>query len=184
MNPRTKAILLTLLTGVTVFLIFIFIKANYFEVTLDSIVSNKNYKITEIEKNVTMSFFVGPELISNNNTKGNNKVFEINEHQILLDSVIDRNSDIYFSFHTNLKLSKKKGSFIHPGVLGSNRLFSTPTEEIKLFTTDNEIIKMTQVGFGPSSDFSFGIEKSEEDTIMNGFIVQFNGFSHYNYNLK
>ncbi|MBO2945261.1 hypothetical protein JJQ72_14880 [Paenibacillus sp. F411] len=176
-------ILLTLMIGITVFLVYIYVKTSTDNVTLDSIVSNKDYNITQVKDHSPISFSLEPEWISKH-TNDKHKVFEINQHQIFLVSVKYRENDIYFSFHTKLKLPKKKGSFIYPGTIQDSGVFSTPREELRVLTLDNKIIQTTQIGIGPSSDFSFGINKTDQDKIIDGFKVEFEGIKLYNYFLK
>ncbi|QCT01794.1 hypothetical protein E6C60_1076 [Paenibacillus algicola] len=183
MKLKRNGILLTFMIGVTVLLVYTFVKTGTDNVNLDSISSNKNYNITQVKDHNPITFSLKPEWIFKQ-IKDKHKVFEINQHQIFLVSVKNRENDIYFSFHTKLKLPKKKGSFIYPGTIQGSGVFSTPREEIRVLTLDNKIIQTTQIGIGPSSDFSFGINKTDQDKIIDGFKVEFKGMKLYNYFLK
>ena len=53
-----------------------------------------------------------------------------------------------------------------------------------LYDHNKSKIGRGQIGFGPDSDFSFGVDPDEQAKIKNGFYVRYTGMIVYEYTRK
>ncbi|WP_310549697.1 hypothetical protein [Paenibacillus glufosinatiresistens] len=174
MKLKTFFIVILFIVGVSI----IMLRSNQQsdEEKLQKIVTKKNYIVNKVEANLAIHFTIKPEWITKKSKRLNVKVFKVGESEIFLSDVVYRERDIYFSFHTSLNL-QEEGRFIFPGDLKQNGFFSTPQEEFLLVTSDHQRLIPSQIGLGPSADFSFGIDLSDQGKIARGFNVQYSDFN-------
>jgi hypothetical protein len=61
---------------------------------------------------------------------------------------------------------------------------SNTSKGFDLVNKRKEIINTGQIGFGPFADFSFGIAIEDQEKLINGLTVRYEGFNLYKYERK
>lgn len=156
------------------------------EAIFQKVINSQGYTIKHIGKPEPLEFFIKPEWIAFNSgeeKKENKKLMERNNTTILLDMVINRENDIHFNFHPTFNMNQKGGEFMYIDMINDDGTFTSNTSPIDFALYDknrNEII-IGAIGSGPESDFSFEIDKENQEQIREGFYVRYSGFHLYKY---
>ncbi len=151
-----------------------------------NVIARKHYSVTQADQSIELDLFIKPEWIpfdSNTPKELNVLLKETHNTKIILREVWNRGDDIYFSFTTRYNLNFKKGEFLYNMILNeSGTTTSNGTyHQIKLFDLNQVSVDHRGVGFGPNSDFSFGIDPDQQLRIKNGFYVRYTGMFLYGY---
>ncbi|MDQ0899939.1 hypothetical protein [Paenibacillus sp. V4I7] len=150
---------------------------------------NKKYVIKEINNPVPFEFFINPQWIPFDTTKPKNinlNLITTNNTTIVLQQIWNRGEfgkDIYFSFHV------KYHPFINQGDFLSNKIFTSDGDyrdnisfdHFTISDLNHKAINISQIGEGPNSDFSFGINSDQFNEIRNGFYLTYSGMVLYEY---
>ena len=78
----------------------------------------------------------------------------------------------------------KTGELLYNGFLNEDGTFTSPSGELKLYDQNMNEFPVGQIGTGPGSSFSFGIQPEEQKLISEGFYVMYSGFNVYKYNKR
>ncbi|NGM83768.1 hypothetical protein G5B47_15205 [Paenibacillus sp. 7124] len=156
---------------------------------IQNILERNHYAITKKDTAVKLDLSIKPEWIPFETEKPQNlniKIAESHNTNILLQQVWNRGNDIYFSFHTTYDLNFNKGKFLYNMLLNDDGTYTTKgsPEDFQLTDLHGSQIQIGQTGYGPGSDFSFGIDPSEYERIRNGFNVRYSGMILYEYSRK
>lgn len=153
---------------------------------LEKVTEREGYTLSLIKNNETVEFYVKPEWIPFNSKK--EKEFDIKittkeNTNIILDSVWNREIDIYFTFDTTYNLDYNKGRFMYNGIFNEDGTYTTTSsqQEYYLYNHNKELIDVGQFGRGPNSAFGFAINPENYDLIKDGFYVRYSGFYLYEY---
>ena len=153
------------------------------------VLSQQEYKLELLDQIVAMEIFVKPEWIPqkpNEELSIQEVVATIEGNDILLEHVIYRENDIYFSFTTKNKLHRNGGVLIANQMIESDGRMTAGKfmSELKLYTTMGKEITIGQMGIGPKFDFSFGIDLTDASNIKQGFYVKNTSIMLYSYKKK
>jgi len=190
MNKNRKALVIFIAFVVIIsYFLHQYYSDNYSNEGIFNHVTNRDgYSLTIKQEQVPVEFFVEPEWISFSEDERKElkiKVFENYHTVIVIDNVWNRGNDIYFSFHTTIKMKYKRGEFLYNGIFNEDGTFTSPSRgEIILYDKDQNHISFGQHGYGPGADFSFGIQPEEQQYIQNGFYVKYTGYMLYGYSRK
>ncbi|WP_166243054.1 hypothetical protein [Paenibacillus turpanensis] len=111
----------------------------------------------------------------------------------IVQNILDRDryvveqNDIYFSFHTTFRdMNYSEGTLLYNMVINDDGTFTTvgSYKDFQLTDLEGNDIRIGQIGIGPGSDFSFGIDPSEYEKIKNGFHVRYSGMFLYHYSIQ
>ncbi|WP_232101591.1 hypothetical protein [Paenibacillus sp. URB8-2] len=138
---------------------------------------------------VRLDLSIKPEWIPFDTEKPQNPNIKIAESQntnIILQQVWNKGNDIYFNFHTTFDLNYNNGKFLYNMLINDDGTYTTKgsPEDFQLTDLHGSQIQIGQTGYGPGSDFSFGIDPSEYERIRNGFNVSYSGMILYEYSRK
>ena len=153
------------------------------------VLAQQDYKLALVDRKVPIEIFVKPEWIPqviDEELVIQEVVATIEGNEVLLDNVIYRDNDIYFSFTTKNKLHRNRGILIANQIIEPDGRISSGsfTDELKLYTTKGEPITIGQIGIGPKFDFSFGIDLTDASNIQQGFYVKNTSIMLYSYKKK
>jgi hypothetical protein len=182
---KYKAVLLIIL--VILMVGYSYYQENYSNKGITNHVIQKDgYTLDLAKTSVPIELFIKPEWIAYRSGEVKNlkiKLLEINHSTIILDNVWNRGNDIYFSFHTTFNMNYKSGTFLYNGIFNNDGSFSSSPDfgELRLLDPNKTSIPLGQIGIGPGSDFSFGIEPKDQKSIQKGFYITYTGFNLYNY---
>ncbi len=164
---------------------------NHFSNTaiLNNITNRKGYSLNIHKEPVEVELYIKPEWIPFDSDKPKNlniKLCEKNNTDIILTQVWNRGSDIYFSFDTSYHLDYKNGEFLYNGFFYEDGMFRSNNNinDFFVYNSEKESIFLGQLGFGPNSAFSFGIDPDEYNKIRNGFHIKYSGLILYSYSLN
>jgi hypothetical protein len=154
----------------------------------ENIMERKEYSIIKKDK-VKVEIAIKPEWIPFETDKPqslNIKLYKSHNTTIFLQQVWNRGNDIYFSFHTTFDGDYNNGEFLYNMIINEARTYTSAgsPEDFVLTDLQGNEIQAGQTGYGPGSDFSFGIELSEYNKIKNGFKVKYSGMTLYEYSRK
>lgn len=150
-------------------------------------IEREGYSITLKTENIPVEIYIKPEWIAFNQDERkelNINVLKINNTNIILENVLNRGSDIYFSFKTTLDEDSESNEFMYNGQLNDDGSFTTPTGEERVFDKNMDEISIGQSGSGPKTTFSFGIDSENQHLISEGFYVRCKGYNLYEYSKK
>jgi hypothetical protein len=171
---------------VAALLIALYLKYNFSASGIYRNVINQNgYQVFEIQKPIHFSTFIKPSWIptkENEVLKVNEDIAEVSNVNIVLESVIYRENDIYFNFDAKQLIEHSKGEILANYVLNPDGTCTTytPRNGFHIYNKNNEI-DVGQTGFGPDSKFSFGIDLENYNSIKDGFTFVYNGSILYGY---
>lgn len=183
----------TALFSILGYLLFIavFIAAFYLlnfpeKIIYDRIMHSKGYSLHREEEPVSVRFFIEPEWIDQNTKEFKEMNIELlNKHdtKLNLHYIMDRQIDMYFGFQPEFEWDESGGEFLYNSILHGDGSATSGmgVHDIALYDVDNNEIPIGQRGSGPESDFSFGIEPENWNSIKNGFYVEYSGFYLYKY---
>jgi hypothetical protein len=183
---QRRLFLALVLIGGMYFIYFFFFSS---EAILDNVSKLKGYEMEITEENKPIELYIEAEWFQLRDGEEKNLNIVLDEQyntKIILEHIIRREDDVYFSFTTDYALPYRKGNFLYNGILnsdGSITVYSTG-QEFELINEKDESIEAGQTGSGPNSDFSFGISKEQIDQIENGFTVIYKGMYLYEYRKK
>ncbi|WP_091073083.1 hypothetical protein [Paenibacillus sp. NFR01] len=154
----------------------------------ENILERKEYSINKEDK-VNVEIAIKPEWIPFETDKPQNQNIELDKSHntnIVLQQVWNRGNDIYFSFHTTYDVGYNNGEFLYNMIINEDRTYTSAgsPEDFVLTDLQGNGIHAGQTGYGPGSDYSFGIEPSEYNKIKNGFKVKYSGMTLYEYSRK
>ncbi|MGO4888031.1 hypothetical protein ACJ2A9_09760 [Anaerobacillus sp. MEB173] len=176
-----------ILVGCLVLIAYLFFNYNYSnEAILGKVTDRNGYTLNQVKTPVTVELFIQPGWIplnSNEKKEINIKLKEDNNTMIILKSVWNRGTDIYFSFTTTYNLNRNNGNFLYNGIFNKDGTFTSfgSSNDFYLYNNKNEKIEVGQTGRGPKSDFSFGITSDNYSLLEDGFYVKYYGFILYDY---
>ena len=155
----------------------------------DNVLNGRSYNIYEIQKPISFTAFIEPDWIPENE----NEVIELNKEigkagrvEIILENVMHRGNDIYFSFNAKPFISFHDGEFLYHYEFNEDGAATSYflADVYNVYDKNSNKIDVGQKGFGPISKFSFGIEIKNYDAIKGGFTLEFNGGILYGYTHK
>ena len=182
-NLRRNLLIAIVLIGGIYFIYSFFFSSR---AILNNVSKLKGYELEIIEENKPIKLYIEEELFQLRDGEEKNLNIVLDEQyntKIILEHIIRRDDDVYFSFTTDYALPYRRGHFLYNGILnsdGSITSYSTG-QEFELINALDESIDAGQTGSGPNSDFSFGISKEQIDQIEDGFTVFYKGMYLYEY---
>ncbi|GIO91063.1 hypothetical protein [Paenibacillus lactis] len=185
MTKRKNIVLVLLILSVIVILIYRSYTINFTnEGIINKVIDRDGYSLSLETKQIPVEIFIKPEWIAFNLDERKElkiPLLEMHNTNILLDNVWNRGNDIYFSFTTTFHMKYKAGKLLYNGFLNEDGTFTSPAGELKLYDQNMNEFPVGQIGTGPGSSFSFGIQPEEQKLISEGFYVMYSGFNLYNY---
>lgn len=185
MNKRKFIILSSVILLVTIILFYRYYTINFTnEGIANKVIDRDGYSLSLETEQIPLEIFIKPEWIAFNQDERKElkiHLLEMHNTNILLDNVWNRGNDIYFSFSTTFNMKYKAGELLYNGFLNEDGTFTSPSGELKLYDKNMNELSVGQIGIGPGSSFSFGIQPEEQKLISEGFYVKYNGFNLYNY---
>ncbi|KRF31658.1 hypothetical protein [Paenibacillus sp. Soil787] len=184
------------LIAVLFFIIIIFSSIFYFAKQYNSdpydVFRNKEYLVKEIRNPVPIEIFIKPQWIPFDTTKPKNinlNMITMNNTTIELQQIWNRGEfakDIYLSFHVKYRPFLKQGDFLSNKIFTSDGAFrdNISFDHFTINDIDHKVINIGQIGEGPNSDFSFGINSDQFKEIRNGFYLTYSGMVLYEYEKK
>ena len=153
------------------------------------VMSQQKYKLTLLDKSVRTEMYVKPEWIPQKEDEEfviQEVVATIEGNDILLEQVLYRENDIYFSFTTKNNLHRNGGTLIANQIIEPNGGINSGNfmNELELYNTRGEAISIGQMGIGPKFDFSFGIDLIDASSIQQGFYIKNAQYMLYRYKKK
>ena len=152
-----------------------------------NVTERDGYTLNLIKDKEAVEFYIKPEWILVNGASEKKYAMELtskNNTNIILDTVLNRENDIYFSFETTYNMNYHKGSFMYNMIFNENGSFTSYSShtDFYFYNNNNEIIDVGhQTGRGPGSSFGFAIDSEDYDLIKDGFYVNYSGFNLYEY---
>lgn len=187
MLKRNKRIGILITIGVAMFTIGIFLYNRYNTNRIyDRVLQQDGYQLYEIQNLVTFTVFIDPEWIPTRNGEEmqlNKELCKINNVSIVLERTIHRGNDIYFVFDAIPVIGYKEGEFLSHYIINQDGT-SSMTDNSNMFhvyNNKNSVIDVGQHGFGPSSQFSFGLNIENYDLFADGFYMDYNSSIIYGY---
>nr|WP_145160427.1 hypothetical protein [Paenibacillus terrae] len=154
---------------------------------MDHVIANKGYDVNLVKEQVPVNIFVKPEWIAFGQDERKDlkvEVLEMNHTRILLNDVLNRGNDIYFSFEAFPGWEHRSGEFMYNGKLNPDGSVTTQGPNLRLTNRSEKEIPFGQSGQGPRISFSFGINPEYYHLIRDGFYVQYSDFNVYRYAKK
>ncbi|WP_390583356.1 hypothetical protein [Paenibacillus illinoisensis] len=184
MNQKRWTILLFAVLILAVIFIYQYYTSNYTnEGIADKVLNQDGYTVTLRSEHIPVEIFVKPEWITfkvNDPMKQDIRVAELHNSNLLLD-VLNRGSDIYFTFKTTFNMENPSGVFIYNGIFHEDGISTYSSANVRLFDKNMREFSVGQTGVGPGASFSFGIDPEEQKLIREGFYVKYDDFNVYNY---
>lgn len=147
-------------------------------------VSREGYKVTELQKPINLTGVIKPEWIpgkENDVVELNEEIGKIGKVSIIIESVMNRGSDIYFNFDAIPYIRYKEGEFLYHYLINQDGTYTSYYSDTFKLYADNRNIDVGQTGTGPDSKFSFGINIEYYDRIKDGFTFDYTGGILYAY---
>ncbi|WP_105445903.1 hypothetical protein [Paenibacillus sp. AR247] len=154
---------------------------------MDHVIAHKGYDVNLVKEQVPVKIFVKPEWIAFGQDERKDlkvEVLEMNHTRILLNDVLNRGNDIYFSFEAFPGWEHRSGEFMYNGKLNPDGSVMTQGPNLRLTDKSGQEIPFGQSGQGPRISFSFGINPEYHNLIRDGFYVQYSDFNVYRYAMK
>lgn len=154
---------------------------------MDHVIAHKGYDVKLVKEQVPVNIFVKPEWIAFGQDERKDlkvEVLEMNHTRILLNDVLNRGNDIYFSFEAFPGWEHRSGEFMYNGKVNPDGSVTTQGPNLRLTNRSGKEIPFGQSGQGPRISFSFGINPKYHHLIRDGFYVEYSDFNVYRYAKK
>lgn len=156
-------------------------------------VTQEDYHLEMLDDSFTMKFFVHPNWIpleEGQELMPNELMYVAYNTHYYIEWAINRanfGNDVLFHFSAVNLINEDAGTFItHLKIEEDGRTSSGGCgfSCFKVFDKNMDEVEMGQRGYGPGSDFTFGIDLKQMDLIKDGFYVEISGFYLYEYTSK
>ncbi|WP_152400660.1 hypothetical protein [Paenibacillus cellulositrophicus] len=154
---------------------------------MDHVIGHKGYAVNLVKEQVPVKIFVKSEWIAFGQDERKElkvEVLEMNHTRILLNDVLNRGNDIYFSFEAFPGWEHRSGEFMYNGEVNPDGSVSLQGPHLRLTGMNGHEIPVGQCGEGPGISFSFGINQEDYHLIREGFYVEYSDFNVYRYAKK
>ncbi|MHB8127580.1 MAG: hypothetical protein ACYDEX_01080 [Mobilitalea sp.] len=154
-----------------------------------NVLKQDNYKVYEIQKPLHFTAYIEPTWIPSKEKEVielNEVIGEVGNVKIIIKSIMHRGNDIFFNFGAIQYINYNGGEFLYNYILNEDG----GTSATSYFLADSYNINVKgnkldigQLGYGPDSQFSFGINIEDYELIMDGFTLEYRGSILYGYSL-
>lgn len=150
--------------------------------------NQQGYTVYEILNPVNFTGFIESSWIpmkENEQYELNKSISKVGNVEIILESVINRENDIYFNFDAIPFIQYKEGEFLYHGIINEDGTATSyfNINGFEIYNNKDIKIEVGQRGIGPDSKFSFGIDKDNYDLIAEGFTLEYQSSILYGYSI-
>ena len=163
----------------------------YDERLLEQVLKGPGYDIKIVQQSLPVELIVRSEWVPlaeediGVQKRLNETLVIVENTEIILSQVYNREDDIYFMFDLIPNLNNQGGRFVYNRKINSDGSLSYHLpERYKIINSSGENVDYGQYGFGSKASFGFAIEMDQIDAVKEGFSVEYSGLILYEYRKK